>query len=253
MLYLVGLGLAWKDISLCALEILSNCEEIYLESYTSISDFSVRQLERLLGKQIVQLGRRQVEEEQPFLKSAHLKDVALLVYGDPLIATTHQQILLDAKKAKVKVQVIHAPSILTAIAQTGLSLYRFGKIASIPIPERGYAPESFYDVLVENRSINAHTLFLLDLKPEKKRFLDIPHAIKILRALSDKRKDALFTDRTFCIGCARLGMATQKIKAGSAKELITVDWGKPPYCLIVPAELNFKEKEFLYATFNKKY
>src|SRR3989344_4603218 len=166
MLYLIGLGLDWKDISLKALEVLNKCDEVYLENYTSLSGFTILQLEKLIGKKVKILDRKKTEEGMPFLKEAHLKDVALLVHGDPLSATTHFEILTEAKKKNLETKIIHAPSIFTAIAETGLSLYRFGKVASIPIPEKNFSPESFFDILKENLVIGAHTLFLLDLKPD---------------------------------------------------------------------------------------
>lgn len=245
MLYLIGLGLSWKDLSLKALEFLHDCDEVYLENYTSVSDFTIEQLARLLGKKIVALDRKKTEEELPFMKNAHIKNVALLIYGDPLSATTHFEIFQIAKKKKIEVKLVHSASVFTAVAETGLSLYRFGKVASIPIPEKGFAPESFFDILVENQKIDAHTLFLLDLKPEQKKFMTIPQAIDILLDINNKRKAKVFTEKTLCIGCARLGSENSMIKAGIAKELHDSDFGNAPYCIIVPAKLSHKEEEFI--------
>lgn len=237
MLYLIGLGLAWQDLSLKALEAINQCNEIYLETYTSVADFSSSRLSKLIGKEIIELDRKGVEEERHFLKSAHLKDTALLVYGDPLSATTHIEILLEAQKKKIPVQVIHSSSVLTAVGQTGLFLYKFGKTASIPKPEKNYSPESFFDILEQNNSIEAHTLFLLDLN------LTLHKAIGMLLKIAEKRRSKLFTKDSPCIGCARLGQQAQKIKAGTAKELMKENWGSPPYCLIVPSKLHFIEEE----------
>ena len=260
MLYLIGLGLAWKDFSLKALEAINSCDEIYLEKYTSLSDFSANKLSKLIGKEVIELNRKEVEEEKLFLKEAHLKKIALLVYGDPLSATTHGEILLEAKKkirerssgprqnrsfgSEIQVEIIHSTSILTAIAEAGLSLYKFGKTASIPFAEKGFEPESFYDVLKENQSIKAHTLFLLDLRPDENKFLTIPEAINSLLKISHK-KDKKFTENTLCIGCARLGQESQKIKSGKAEELLKEDWGNAPFCLIVPSELHFIEESII--------
>ncbi len=189
MLYLVGLGLEWKDLSLKAVEAVQKCDKVYLESYTSLSNFSVLQLERLLGKKIQVLDRMQVEEEKPFLEDVGVKDVALLVYGDPLSATTHTEILMSAK---TRVEVIHAPSVFTAVAETGLQLYKFGKVGSVPF----FKSESFFGILEQNQQINAHTLFLLDLDPKGEKFLTIGEAIKRLLAMRSK----LFTDGPKCIG-----------------------------------------------------
>jgi len=245
MLYLIGLGLSWKDLSLKALEVLNKCDEVYLENYTSVSDFSVEQLSRLIGKKIVSLNRKQTEEEMPFFKNAHVKDVALLVFGDPLAATTHFEILQIARKKKIETKIVHAPSIFTAVAETGLSLYRFGKVASIPLPEKGFAPESFFDILAENQKIDAHTLFLLEINVEAKKHLTVSQAIDILLEINKKRKSNLFGEQTLCVGCARLGAENSVIKAGTAAELHNFNFGEPPFVLIVPAKLNHKEQEYL--------
>lgn len=245
MLYLIGLGLSWKDLSMKALEALNICEEVYLENYTSVSDFTPLQLQRLLGKPVHVLDRKQVEEDMLFLGDAEVKNAALLIYGDPLAATTHQEILQLAKKRNVEVKVIHAPSIFTAVAETGLSLYRFGKVASIPIPQKNYEPESFFDVLKGNLSNDSHTLFLLDLRPNENKFLEIGDAIKMLRDISKRKGDSIFTEDSLVVGCARLGFENPVIKAGSANEIMKADFGNPPYCLIVPAKLNHKEEEYL--------
>ena len=48
------------------------------------------------------------------------------------------------------------------------------------------------------------------------------------------------------VGAARLGSESAIIKAAAAKELTKVDFGKPPYCIIIPAEkLHFIEEEAL--------
>jgi len=245
MLYLIGLGLNWKDLSLHALEVLNKCDEVYLENYTSLSNYTILQLEKLIGKKIIVLDRKKTEEDMLFLKEAHLKDVALLIHGDPLSATTHFEILTEAKKKNLETKIIHAPSIFTAIAETGLSLYRFGKVASIPIPEKNFSPESFFDILKENLSIGAHTLFLLDLKPDLNKFLTIKDAIDILLKINLNRKENIFTENTFVIGCARLGTTNSLIKSGKAKDISKINFGEPPYCLIVPAKLNHKEEEYL--------
>jgi len=244
-LYLIGLGLDWLDLSQKALGKISLCSSIYLETYTSLAGYSVPKLARFLGKKIISLDRKAVEETKPFLKDAKIKDVALLIYGDPLSATTHTEILQECKKKKIECEVVHAPSILTAVAETGLQLYKFGKVASIPFWEESHRPESFFDVLEANQKAGAHTLFLLDLRPNENKFLSVKDAIGILLEVGKKRKSKCFTEKTVCVSCARLGAVSAKIVAGEAKGVASTDFGKAPYCLIVPAKLHFAEKEFL--------
>jgi diphthine synthase len=238
MLYLVGLGLDWLDISTKALERISTCDSIYVESYTSLSNYSTAKLSKFLGKKVISLNRKDVEEKKPYLKEEDMKDIVLLIYGDPLTATTHTEILEECSKKKIKVEVIHAPSVFTAVGETGLQIYKFGKTASIPFWEKNFKPTSFIDILRENQSINAHTLFLLDLRPEENKYLTISEAIEYLVSSGMDKK-------TKCIGCARLGMQDAKIAYGEAGKVAKVKYGSAPYCLIVPAKLHFAEEEFL--------
>jgi diphthine synthase len=181
-----------------------------------------------------------VEEDKPFLK----KNTSLLVYGDPLSATTHLEILQEAEKKNIKVKIIHAPSIMTTIAETGLQLYKFGKTASIPFWTENHKPESFFDLLEQNQSIGAHTLCLLDLDPENEKFLSISEAISRILEISNSRNTAI-NENTKFIGCSRLGMKDGVIKYGNQNELSKIDFGKAPFCLVLPGKLNFSEEEFI--------
>ncbi len=245
MLYLIGLGLDFKDISVKSLDTLKKCSEVYLENYTSAANFSIKQLEGLLKKKVQILDRDRVEIVKPFLARAKTRNVALLVYGDPLSATTHVEILQQTKKLKIKIEIMHAPSVLPAVARTGLSLYKFGKTASIPFWQKHFRPESFFDILEQNQKIGAHTLFLLDLSPELNKFMSIKQAIDVLRTIAKKRKSKLFTEKTFCIACSQLGTPQELIKTGTSKQLMTKRFGAPA-CLIVPGKLADYENEAIH-------
>ena len=109
MLYLIGLGLDKKDVSLKALETLKECDKAYLENYTNIFLYSVKDLEKVLGVKVLLADRKTVEERKEIIEEAKKKKIAVLVSGDPLAATTHADLFLRARKEKVKVEVIHAP------------------------------------------------------------------------------------------------------------------------------------------------
>ena len=98
MLYLIGLGLSEKDLSLRAFELLNKINDIYVDTYTNYFDFDLLWLENRLNKKIIQLSRDDIEKNPFFLVLAVMKEVALLVSGDPLVATTHTDILLRAKE-----------------------------------------------------------------------------------------------------------------------------------------------------------
>ena len=239
MLNIVGLGLSLKDISAKGIEAINKSEEVYIESYTSLSDYTIKELENFLKTKIKVLHRSEVEEEKPFFQKE--KNITLLIYGDPLSATTHTEILQEAKKQNIQTNIIQAPSIFTAIARTGLQLYKFGKTSSIPFWTENHKPESFFDLLEQNTSIGAHTLFLLDLNPKENKFLSIKDALKIIQKIAEKRNFKLGK----AIGCARLGLDSEIIKYDTIENLKEHDFGKAPFCLIIPGELNFSEEEFI--------
>ena len=51
-----------------------------------------------------------------FLLEAKKIDIALLIYGSPLMATTHITILQEAKRQKIKYKVFHGASVFDSIA-----------------------------------------------------------------------------------------------------------------------------------------
>ncbi len=244
MLYLIGLGLAdEKDITFKGLEAVKKCKMLYLESYTSRLSCSKEALEKFYGKKIQLANREFVENAEQLLKEAKAENVALLVIGDPLCATTHWDILQRAKEQKIKTEVIHNASIINAVGATGLQVYKFGKTTSIPFPQEKFEPETFYDVIKENKSIGAHTLVLLDLNPEKNRFMSVNEAIEILRKIERKRNEKVFLPKDWCVGVARLGAKDQKIVSGTVTEVSDADFGPGPHALIVPGNLHFMEEE----------
>ena len=166
--YLIGLGLNRSSISADALEILKKCDKVYVENYTVKFPYSLDELEF----DFEEIRREEVENES-ILANAKDKNVALLVYGDALSATTHVQLILSCKKREIKYKIFHNASILTAVAESGLSLYKFGKVASLPDwREHTNKPKSFMEILKENKKMNAHTLILIDIGLEYERGIE---------------------------------------------------------------------------------
>ena len=246
-LYFIGIGLNdEKDISLKGLELVKKADFVYLESYTAKINCNLNYLERLYGKKIILADRKLVEmdAENNILKQAKEKEVAFLIVGDVFSATTHMDLYLRAKKLGIKTRIIHNASVFTAIGITGLQLYKFGKITSIPIENENV--ETPYDVLKSNQKNNLHTLFILDLKPDSNDSLTVNDAIRYLLKVDLKRGERVFTDNILCIGCAKLGSLDQIIKAGKANDLLKENFKNGMHCLIVPSKnLHFMEEEAL--------
>ncbi|MBU4456823.1 MAG: diphthine synthase [Nanoarchaeota archaeon] len=244
MLYLIGLGLGdEKDITVKGLEIIRKCNFIYLEAYTSKLQVDIKNLEDFYGKKVIPADRELVEKrlDEEIISKAKENDVALLIIGDVFSATTHNAVLESAKEKEVEVKIIHNTSILTVVGDTGLSLYKFGKTASIPFDNAEV--EAPYDVLVENKDM--HTLFLLDLNPLADKFMTVKEAIEYLLVVEAKRKCKEFDEESKCVGCAALGTDNAEIVYGTAKEVMKAKLTKFPQCLIVPGKLHFMEEEFL--------
>lgn len=223
MLYIIGLGLNEKSISFEGVEIIKKCKKIYLENYTVNFPYSVEKLEKIVGNKIIPADRSLAESNE-LIKEAKKEDIALLVYGSPLTATTHITLIQEAKKENVKCKIIYNASVFDAIAETGLQLYKFGKITSIP----NFDADSFLEVIKENKKINAHSLILADIG------LGFKDAIKRLEK-EEKGK---------IVVCSLLGTEDKKIFYGTIKELESKNINAP-FCFIIPGKLHFMEKEVL--------
>ncbi len=243
-LHLIGIGLEnEQDITVRALDVVKNADYMYLETYTSKLACDITTLEKFYGKKIILASRATIEQEEELITRAKTHSVCLLIIGDALSATTHVDILLRAREQNIPTTIIQNTSIMTAVAQTGLQLYKFGKTASIPYNTDNYNVETYYDILKQNQTIGAHTLFLLDIKPPK--YMTIQEGIAALLAVEKKRKEKIITEKTLFIGCARLGWNNQLIKKGTATQLQNINFGEPPHCLIIPSQLHFMEEEYL--------
>ena len=246
-LYFIGIGLNdEKDISVKGLELVKKADSVYLENYTSKINCDVKYLEQLYGKKIVLADRKLVEmdADKTILQEAKTKEVAFLVVGDVFSATTHMDLYLRAKNMAIKTIIVHNASVLTAVGVTGLQLYKFGKVTSIPIDNENI--ETPYDTLKDNRNNNLHTLFILDLKENSKDSLIVNDAIRYLLKVEMKRGERVFTGNTLCVGCTKLGSLDQIIRVGKANELLSYLFKNGMQCLIVPAKkMHFMESEAL--------
>ena len=247
-LYLIGLGLCdGYDLSLRGLELLRDCDAIWLDSYTGIAACTPDQLSELCGKPVLVADRAALEEGSAgLLKAAARQKIALIVPGDPLAATTHLSLVEAARSAGIEIKIVHNASILTAVAECGLQLYRFGRTISLPIPSEHFKPTSAYDMLRTNLEASLHSLILLEARPEQGQFVSIANAIDYLLAFETERRCGIFRPSSLVVGCARLGWPDSLIKAGAAAALRELEFGRPPHCLIVPSkQLHFAEREAL--------
>ncbi|MDH5754538.1 MAG: diphthine synthase, partial [Candidatus Bathyarchaeota archaeon] len=212
----VGLGLYDEGgISLRGLEEVKTADKVFIELYTSLMPhFSIENFERISGKKIHMVSRKELEEEngEAILKAAETGKAVLLVPGDPLIATTHVALRIRAEKIGIKTRIVHGASILSAvIGLSGLHNYKFGKSVTIPFSE---ASETPYEVIAQNKRLGLHTLCLLDVKAEEKRYMRIHEGLESLLKIEEKRKEKIVTMDTLVVGIARAGSTNPTVKAG---------------------------------------
>ncbi len=230
MLHLVGLGLDDGEVTEKGLEAIESAEKVFAEFYTNTETVDLSRLEEKTNSEVEKLSREEVEQEDKIVKEGKKSEVAFLVSGDALTATTHYDIKHRADKENIETEVIHAPSIFTSIAETGLNVYKFGR--TVTLPEEG-EPESVMKYIEKNGSIGLHSLILLDINLEADKA-----AGKIL-----DMKPELSERETVVL--ERANLDNQKISKKTLKEVSSSEFGEPPHCLILSGDKSHKEEEFV--------
>ncbi|CAI2736052.1 unnamed protein product [Schistosoma spindalis] len=280
MLYLVGLGLgSFSDLTMKGYDVLKKCDYVYLDSYTSI--FSGEEFKALdiNGKCILPADREFVEQSSEIIDRAKNHDVAFLVVGDPLGATTHSDIILRAVEKNISYQIIHNASVITAVGCCGLQLYNFGATVSIPLWDEFGHPESFYDKIIMNMKSGFHTLCLLDIKVKERslenilrdrkvyeppRFMSCCEAVHQIADVSNRKEEDqrsrgnIVMTSCIVICLSRLGCDDQKIVVSTISDIHEayldsgvkgLDFGNPPHSIIIPGLIHELESEFLVARY----
>ena len=244
MISLVGLGVGY-DITEQGMEELKGCDFAFCEIHTMpVPPKYVEKLEKESGKKIEIIERDKVEGKYPYvLEKAKEGKVCLLCGGDPLAATTHISLLIDAKKTGIGTQVVHNSSIFSAAAgKSGLQPYRFGKTVTGSFWRKNYEPTSPILLIGKNLEAGMHTLVLMDLDREL-GLMDGKLGLELLGKMEEKEGKKVLPEKVVVL--SRVGHPDEKISYGKVSELMDVDLGKPPVVIIVPAELHEMEKEYL--------
>jgi len=235
MLIFVGMGL-WdeKDITYKGLEIARRSDEVYIEFYTSkLMGTNLDKIEKFIGRKIKMLERSDLEEKSRWIvERAKDRTVTILTPGDPMIATTHSSLRLEAEKRGIKTKIVNAGSIINAVCSlTGLHNYKFGKSATVSWM-KSRVP---LNVIMQNLSINAHTLLFLDLHPKP---MTIRDAVNILLDTGD-------VGELFAVGIARAGSENPVVRCDKLERLKSYKFGDPLHVIVVLAKLHFMEYECL--------
>ncbi len=193
VLFLIGLGLGGPDdITVAGLAAIRECDEVFLEAYTSVlPGGGAEELSARYGKRVTVADRRLVEQgEEAILSPVEQgKKVAFLVVGDPFGATTHSDLHWRAAEKNLRVKVVHNASIMNAAGCCGLQLYRMGHTVSITFLEGTVLPRSTYDKIAQNAAVGLHTLCLLDIKVKEQT---VENLLKVRRQKKNNLRSALY-------------------------------------------------------------
>ena len=241
-LYLVGAGLSIEYLSLKAIEVLKRADRVYIDTYTSIAPGLERSnIEAYApGAEIIYASRKLLENESHrIIEEAKVLNVVLLVPGDPLFATTHVSLVLEAASKGIDVEVIPGVSGIQAVIDTtGLQFYKFCRPITLVYPE-AFKPFSVIETIWDNMDRNLHSLVLLDLRLDENRAMTINEAVEILLRLEDElaaERGARPRIRSaILVGVARAGLPGAKCKAGKPDTLLEEEFPPPPHSLIVTA------------------
>lgn len=230
MLHIVGLGLDDGEITEKGLKAVENAERVFAEFYTNTETVDINKIEEKTGSSIEKLSREEVEQQDKILETAREKDTVFLVSGDPITATTHYDIKHRAEQENIETEVIHAPSILTSVAETGLNVYKFGRVVTLP---ENAEPNSIIGHIEKNDSIGLHTLILLDIN------YDAGDAAEKLSKMSPE-----LSDREVML-VERANADDQQISRSTLEEVSPK--GATPHCIILIGETSHVEEENISA------
>ncbi len=244
MLRLIGLGLGSpRYLTLASLEAMESCDVLLFDSYTGwVSEELRRFLHERFGGRVEEAGRDVLEDgAAEVVGEAMERDVGVLVPGDPLIATTHISLLVEAERRKVPWEIIYGVSIYSASASSSmLQAYKFGRTTTIPRDGRGI--ETCYRVIEENMERGLHTLILLDTAGGG---LTAKEAYSMLKRYEEEWGRGVISEDRLAIALAQVGSRNEERWAGPLGRLPEARLPPPPHVLILPGKLHFTEEEAL--------
>jgi diphthine synthase len=244
VLSFIGLGID-QSPSLRAIKIMKECDSIFFESYTSpiINTTLFQELEAqgVERNKMTLVKREFVEDGRNIIELAKSSNIALASSGDPLVATTHQELRERAIKNGVKTIVIHGSSILSAITgETGLHSYNFGRVVTMTDEPMQYTA---YNTIYENLLKGLHTTILLQWDETRGFFLTPAEAIKGLEESERDIKFGSIGPKTIIFVVSRLGSSNPAVVVSDFESLPQLKLGEPPHTLVIPGRMHFTEIE----------
>lgn len=273
-LILIGMGPGkFSSMTIESIQAAKQCDSLRYEAYTAL--WPQEELD-LLGDEcgeITKVMRPEIESPELLFKLAEDSLVGLLVVGDPLQATTHVDLQLQAAEAGIECITFHGISITTIVTGAlGLSNYKFGRQTTLTYPYGGWVATSPLEVLAQNFHLNLHTLALLDLDPTgagtgDQRPMKPEDAVTSLAMMFAKLQDSIEDmqgqsalenmrieackqylqipiEQRIVVLCSDMGCANEQIITTTVGQLSQHQGGRLN-CLVFPSNMSDVEEEAL--------
>ncbi|MEM1541975.1 MAG: diphthine synthase [Ignisphaera sp.] len=242
MIRFVGLGLSLEQLAIGAILRLLKCRKVYIDVYTNLWFPSIDELARVLkehGIDVIMAYRKDLEgySISKIVREASEFDVCIATAGDPMIATTHVAIAVEAARNGVELEIFPSTSILNAaMSLSCLQMYRFGKTVTVVKPKDGIVYEYPIHVIKINRSLGLHTLILLEVDIEKDYFMTPKDAITVLLYIQRLLGEEVLSEDDVVVILKAIGSPKCEIKIRTIKEVLKEYFDKTVYTLIIPAK-----------------
>ena len=246
-LTLIGLGIyGYEGLTEKGYNVAVNSDILYIDTYTNVvTPEQISSIETRLNRKILSVGREFLENGEQILSESIDNNVSLLVSGDPIVATTHTDLLIRASEQNIDAKVIHNSSILSSIpGETGLHAYKFGRTVT-STKEPGSKLITVYHAVYDNLVLGLHTIILMEYNSSKNDNLTVNQTLNNLLSSENDYGYNVFSKNTLLIILSRIGFNDQKIITGQLSNLTSLDYGEHPHTLILPGKLHFSEIDSL--------
>ena len=248
-LYLIGLGIYREPlITRKWFDIIMGSKHIFFERYTSPTPYDIQYLRKFFGRRDIQHIDRETLENRTdeIVEMAFEDDVSILVYGDPLIATTHRTLILTTVDKGVEYQVLHnVSSYIYAVTESGLDIYKVGPIGTL-IRGGQDINKSTLEKIGYNLRHGFHSPILLEYNAEEGYIMHPSDALDIIK--KDKDLWRIITDNnSYIIVLMALGFDEEYKKAYKPSEIRMINElpSGYPAIIIITGRLHFMEREYI--------
>ena len=246
MLWFIGLGISGTDnLSSDTWKIIRKADLVFFENFTSpIPRNDLAAVKKASKKRFRLAPRWLVEDGKTILEEAKKRNVVLLTYGDPYIATTHIELRTRAELEKIKTRTIHAASAITSlVGECGLQYYKIGK--PVTVMRERQSLSTVYYTIYDNLTRGAHSILILEYNSDAGFFLDPKDALAGLLAEEQEQKRNVISNSMFGVVASRIGSRSQSITCGKISSLSKAEFGRPPHTVIIPGRMHFTESDAL--------